>query len=1195
MSSLARSFVWCLTVVLAGSLAPARAIADHIDHAVTFARRDLTVEQRGAYHVVDLRGCELTERVGEPQLPVLPVALALPEGARVLGVDVVASESREYAGPYRPFPAQEPAILPVPGVELPGWVFTEPNDAVYEADSAYPPVVAEIASVGRVGGNTAVGIKVYPVQYLPSAGKLRLFTRLELRVEYEGGIRTGERDARRAPLRELASGLLANPDEVAEPREKVGDRESRVGPGDYEYVIVTDPGYLSSFQPLADWKSRKGVPATIVTTDWIHSNYDGADAQARIRAFIADAYSAWGSVWFLLGGDTQVIPARRAYAMTCEAGGHALEDEIGCDLYYSDLDGTWDEDGDGVYGEVEDAIDLYPDVFVGRASARTNAHVQAFVEKTLRYEQNPHAGIGLDMLMAGEVLWNDPFTDSGIGLNMIDREHVPPRYDPITKLYETLGNESDASVIDALDDGPGYFFHNGHAWFTVMGCGDGYLDRAEVDGLENGLRAPVVYSIGCWPAAFDLEGEQCIAEHFVRNADGGALAFIGNSRYGWGSPGNPGYGYSERYMEEFCRRVFTEGPRNLGSLLAAAKAEFVPFSQSENVYRWHQYEVNLLGDPEMPLWTDEPAPLEVSHPDSVAAGLSEFGVSVWTSGGPVAGALVCVRNGSDVYERGTTEHDGSASLDLEIATPESLDLTITAADCRPYTSRIGVSMSGAFVQPEQVTVDDSYGGNGDGLAGPGETVELAVSLRNLGDDDAAGVEATVSTEDTLVQVVSASASYGDVSGGAVVPPSAPFLLTIAPDCPDGHAASLELAISEAAGRENWSGTLTVTVASPVVSVDSYSVDDIAGGDGDGSAEPGEAFRLLLELANEGLAAAREPSAQLASLSSEVQVVVSGADLSDIEPGDRRRCVFEVEVSPGCPSPFFPRLTIEVATSDGHALVDTFGIAVGQTGMVHDFEDGASGWSHSGQNDLWALTDNRSHSGTMSWYSGDTSSWEYHNNMEAQLVSPEFVAGVDTELRFWCWYELPIYHEDGVYIELLSEGAPVDTLDFIGSGGALNHLGSIGNDWLEYSYQLGRAPGETLSVRFRFRTDESDVAEGVYIDDVTVTSAGVPTDTGVHDVPEVAAPAKLHQNRPNPFTKSTTIGFSMHREAPVVLSVYNIQGRLIDTIADDVRGIGEHSVVWDGKDELGADVAAGVYLYRLTIGDYEDAGKMILVR
>jgi hypothetical protein len=882
--------------------------------------------------------------------------------------------------------------------------------------------------------------------------------------------------------------------------------------------------------------------------------------------------------------------------MTCEAGGHPDEDAIGCELYYSDLDGSWNADGNDVYGEMSDEVDLYPDVFVGRAPVWSGDQVQTFVSKVIAYERTPPPGEQLDMLMAGEILWVDPFTDSGVSLNLIDREYVPPRFDPITKLYETLGNESVETVVAALNDGKGLFLHAGHAWNTVMGCGDGYMNWDDVDGLTNAAGQPIVYSIGCWPAAFDLPDDQCIAEHFLWNSGGGGVAFIGNSRYGWGSPGNPAYGYSDRFMHEFYRVLFVEGVRNAGACLATAKAAFIPLSQAENVYRWHQYQVNLLGDPEMPIWTDDPAPLTVTHPDTVVAGSSVVDVAVWTAQGPVEDALVCLMNGSDLYARGRTGSEGALALEVETGAPDSIALTVTAADCYPYEARLAVNMTGAYLRAAAMDIEDGGGGNGDGLAGPGETVELTLSIRNLGTVDAPSVEASIGTDDPELSILAGSSSYGDIPAGSEAAGSPPFTVAIGEDCPDGHVAPVDVTISSDGVRTTWTGAIALTVSAPVLSAGSYALDDVSGGNGNGVAEPGEALRMMIEVSNTGHAPALSTSATLSSLGAEVVVTAGNVWLSDVAQGGSAEAVFEIAISPDCPIPFFAPLELSTVTGDGFAGADTLIATIGVVGFAHDFEDGAAGWVHGGAGDLWNLASQRAHSGTTSWYCGSQATWEYQNDMDCHLDSPEFVVGPASELSFWCWYELPIYREDGFYVEILRDGSAVDTLDFIGSGGALGELGSIGNDWLEYRYAIDGQTGDIVQARFRFVSDDSDVEEGVYIDDVSVTCAAVPSGAGVPDGGlEEVAPIALHQNHPNPFTPSTTIAFTLRRPGHVTLSVYNIQGRRIRTLLDEEMFEGEHAVDWDGTDELGVDVAASVYMYRLAYQEYEETRKMILVR
>ena len=1184
-------------VVLAGLLlgmAASGASSAHLDHAVSFDESDLTIAERDGYDVITLRGCDLTTEVGLPQLPVLSLTLALPAGARIGELEILETESTELLARFHPLPAQHPSILPVPGIDIPSRPFVDPDPSVYLGGHPYPARIAELLSTGRLGGTQLVGVALHPVQFVPTAGRLRFFKSISVRLHYdlaEGNAPGTSCRDQSAIIRVLSDNDAAVP-LASEPRRPLS---TMLEAGDYEHVIILGNTALEeAFAPLVAWKTAKGVPSTMVPVTWITGQYPGDDTPECIRNFIADAHDTWGTVWFLLGGDTDWVPTRRAYAMTCEAGAHADEDDIACDMYFADLDGTWNADGDDVYGELTDDVDLDPEVFVGRATVRTVEEVAAFVEKVVSYESAPQGDFQLDMLMAAEILWLDPFTDSGIALNRIDREYVPPRYDPITKLYETLGNESVESVRTALNSGQGHFLHSGHAWYTVMGCGDGYLSRLDVAELTNAERQPLVYSIGCWPAAFDLP-EDCIGERFLQNPGGGGVAFIGNSRYGWASPGNPGYGYSERFMQEFYRVLFVEKISSVGAALAAAKATFVPFSQEENVYRWHQYEINLLGDPEMPVWTGQPATLAVAHVDSVVPGSSVLDVSVRTSGGPVEGALVCATNGSDVYERGLTSSDGSVSLSVDTVLPDSLAITVTARDCYPYRTRIPVVFSGAFLRPVGIEVDDTGGGNVDGLAGPGETVDLSVEIMNFGTDEAPAVEATLSTTDPMLSVLADQSYYGDIAGGVTAVGTSSFTVTISPDCPDSHVALLDLSITSAGARTTWAGTVSLTVSAPVLSAASYSLDDTWGGDGDGFAEPGEIVTLMVEIVNSGLAAALSPSFTLSTDDPDVDVTSPAAALPLITSGGAGRAVFELALAPDCPVPAFPQLTLDTITSDGLSSTGTLRVIVGSAGFAHDFESGASGWTHGGAGDTWDLTDHRTHSGTASWYAGTQDIWEYSNDADAHLDSPEFVRGAGAELVFWCWYEFPIYHEDGFYVEVLSSGATIDTLDFIGSGGALDMLGSIGNDWLEYRYLLPGNAGDTLNIRFRFTSDEVDVAEGVYIDDVSVVVTDIPTDSGVEGTGEEVPRMFLRQNHPNPFSPSTLINFSLLAGGEVKLAVYNIQGRLIRTLVEGSRPAGEHEVAWDGTAEYGIEVAAGVYLYRLRLGKLEETRKMILIR
>ncbi|NIR47041.1 T9SS type A sorting domain-containing protein [candidate division KSB1 bacterium] len=88
---------------------------------------------------------------------------------------------------------------------------------------------------------------------------------------------------------------------------------------------------------------------------------------------------------------------------------------------------------------------------------------------------------------------------------------------------------------------------------------------------------------------------------------------------------------------------------------------------------------------------------------------------------------------------------------------------------------------------------------------------------------------------------------------------------------------------------------------------------------------------------------------------------------------------------------------------------------------------------------------------------------------------------------------------------------------------------------------------------------------------------------------------LEQNYPNPFNPETEIRFRLPEASQVVLKVYNILGEEIRTLSNSPYTAGTHKVRWDGKDNSGNSVSSGVYLYRITAGDFMQTKKMSLVR
>jgi flagellar hook assembly protein FlgD len=93
---------------------------------------------------------------------------------------------------------------------------------------------------------------------------------------------------------------------------------------------------------------------------------------------------------------------------------------------------------------------------------------------------------------------------------------------------------------------------------------------------------------------------------------------------------------------------------------------------------------------------------------------------------------------------------------------------------------------------------------------------------------------------------------------------------------------------------------------------------------------------------------------------------------------------------------------------------------------------------------------------------------------------------------------------------------------------------------------------------------------------------------------------LDQNRPNPFNPLTRIAFAVPGDCsggtvPVSLTIYSVDGRTVRRLIDARLPAGRHSAVWDGRDDKGKAVAAGVYFYRLTAGSEAVSKRMVLLK
>jgi len=1065
-----------------------------------FPREELEIARQNGYDLLKLKDCEFWDKAGEPQLPVSVASVVLPPGATLEKIEVTKVTQEQLEGHYYIIPAQ--GAIPLSESKQKVVEFTPPRAEIYEAEGFFPDRIFEVRGNGSVGGQEVVNLLIFPVQYSPLEGKVVLYSFIRLRVNYSGETKQMDEQKKTThflPMQALLRKRVLNP-ELIEPvtgkkwREKNKSLAASLLPAsDYRYVIITSSLYESAFQPLADWKTKKGVSAKIVQVDWIQANYTGIDLAEKIRNFIKDAWTSWGTEYVLLGGDTDVVPDRTVFAM--ESGKGANRDDIRCDLYYADLDGSFNADGDGTFGEVEDEVDLYSDVLVGRVPVNTLSEVQTVVNKILTYEKNPPTDYLLKVLYVAEIEQNMPFSDSSVSADYIDEHFIPERFKPATKLYQRLGNENPTTVLAALNQGYHFINHTGHAWYNKMRVGGTgqYIYSSDMDNLSNGNKYGIIYSTGCWPAAID---QNCIAEHFINNPDGGGIAFIGNSRYGWFAPGNPLFGHSDRFNHWFYKSIFCDGIYRLGEVLAAGKMHFIPWSREDNIYRWHQYELNLLGDPELPVWTDNPNSLEVHHPEEITQGEMLFPVTVLSNCRPTSGALVCVRKSDQVYNYGWSDLTGQITFAIHPTTDGQLEVTVTAQNCLPFEDVALVNNTAKYITVSNTEIDDDLDGqswgNGDGQVNPGERLEWGITLKNFSEQAVQGVSAVLEPlEPSLGNI--GERVYGDLAPGAEVKRS--FLVSVNANASNGEIYLFMLKITDEE-QHQWNYPVGLAVARAYLCLDNLNIDDTLNGDGDGIPETGETIQLVLTLHNSGMGSVSNVTVSIISNHPCLEILEGTVHYGDFAPGERRIGAepFMLRISPQCQESHFVTLPIHIH-GEGYDRDDArLLLGIGDVGFNDDMEAGSAQWTFEGSNNLWHISTHKPHSGNSSWYCGHEGSFLYDKNTDCAIISPEITLPQNAVLSFWRCYELPIYGRNGLYIEMLVD-EEWEELDFIGSGGALEGdilSDGLQSEWFQEVYDLSHYnPGTEIRIRFCFVSDDEPVEEGFYLDDIELKAQSTP--------------------------------------------------------------------------------------------------------
>ncbi len=570
------------------------------------------IEHVSGRSLVQISGLTGTGEPGFPSLPAFAVKILLDPSHTIADINVVGDvELIPLSAPIFPAQQQYPASM----LEEITPAFTAMSHDVNDMP-VYPLERFDSITYGTFRGFRIATFLIYPARYLPAQDVLEFAPILHITVETavdnnvcDVFVRKDDRTL------QALSRMVENPEASScyQASSRRSDRD------EYDYLIITPDSLAEAFSLLAEYKSNHGFATEIATVEDILESTEGIDAQDKIRNYIINEYEECGISYLLLGADDEFLPHRGFWLRV----GGIIEPDLACDLYYFNLDGTWDDDGNGVYGERHE-IDYFSEVYGARASVDTVEEAENFVNKQIVYQSAPVVDdIKRTLLAAGylgmAVTGADHMEEIRLGCDLYDYSTAGiPDHIEVSTLYDTDGNWGSEEILQYMNGGINMVGHIGHSFtHQVM-----HIEVADVnaenitnDGVNHIFN--IIYTQGCYANAFDNATSvgnysECDAiSEYLTGFENGCVCFIGNTRYGLLSSSNTN-GASQHLQREFFDALYGEGITCISEAQTDSRDDSVPFIANGNYVLWVYYEITLLGDPTLEIWTDEPSGIDTN-------------------------------------------------------------------------------------------------------------------------------------------------------------------------------------------------------------------------------------------------------------------------------------------------------------------------------------------------------------------------------------------------------------------------------------------------------------------------------------------------------------------------------------------------------------------------------------------------------
>ncbi len=742
---------------------------------------------------VDIPGERLLMREGMPALPHITRIYQIPNTGSV--ELVINNAEYRIEENFNSIPSQRE--------DQQSWGTPLKSPSVYGVDAWYPPAVAEISAPSIFRDFRVVTVTLYPVQVNPVTRQARFYDNLSVDIVANELPGINELHLSRRPSGTWApmyEALIENLDENA-----LDDADP--APGSYAIICRDNATALQWADSLKMWRERLGFTVTVeARNNW---------SSSTLLSYLQDAYNNWEP------------PLEYACLLGDVSGTWSLpmSPNSRYDHGYADLQGN----------------DDFEEISVGRLSVSQANHFPIVFNKITAYERTPY--------MDDPSWFTRAFLYAGTSNNVSSNEILMLWAADMFRNYTGVSNPqvsthngsvSNSLIGERLTEGVTFFLWRG----TVVG----EMQESAATSMSSSTKLPVVLTITCGSGDFDGSGlNEAWLLAGTATAPKGGVCGIGTATFNTHVP------FNNTIAGGLAYNITNRGVRHIGPALSGAKAELLRSFPGDGFGAQFSWWNNLMGDPGLSMWTDVPVVMDVTYPGTLNVGARRVRPQVvdQLSGEPIADALVVLIKDDETFVKGFTDAGGFVDLPVTVNSTGTMTLTVSKRNHKPFLADISCVTADEMVTVLTYGLDDDNSngtvGNSNGAFNPGETVDMALTLRNFGTATTAqNVTASVTVDNPDVTILQSTSSFPSLAPGQQGVGNSAFRLHLAPTMRHLETAKLTFEVSSSSGTAFSTVELTILAGSCV-----WVSSQISGGNGNSRLDPGEIANLRLTVRNEG--------------------------------------------------------------------------------------------------------------------------------------------------------------------------------------------------------------------------------------------------------------------------------------------------------------------------------------------------------